>query len=526
MPEVVAAIDVGTNSVHMVVARSVPSGRFETLTKHKEPVRLGSGLGDRTELSADAMDRGVAAIRRCAEMARGFDAQVRAVATSAVREASNSSEFVARVLAEAGVAVEVISGVEEARLIQLGVLQALPVFDKRFLLVDVGGGSTEVLVGEGTEVLFARSHKLGAIRMTRDFFTGDQVRQTQVDACRKLISARLAAAAHEAAPLLDGVQVAVACSGTAETLVAMGIARSGRELPGEMNGQQVSRKAVSRIIGDLAAAPTTEARSRIPGIDSSRADILLGGALVLEGVCRAFGVKHLTFSDYALREGVLLDAFARRRSAAMHHLSDLRRASVMHLLETCDDDPAHAVRVARHALALFDLLAPRLGLEEADLELLEAAALLANVGLSISHSAHHKHSYYVIRNSERLTGFTDHEKELIALVARYHRKSAPSEAKHPEFAALEAGERARVRAMAAILRVAIALDRNHDGGVAGVELVAGTGPAGGDGGPAGPVLVLHPAEPGRELELELFSAADRVRMLEECLGERIRFALG
>ncbi len=517
MPEVVAAIDVGTNSVHMVVARSAPSGRFEVLTKHKETVRLGSGVGDMKELSPEAMDRGVAALGRCSDIARGFDAEVWAVATSAVREASNASEFTRRALEEAGVAVNVISGVEEARLIQLGVLQALPVFDRRLLLVDVGGGSTEVLIGEGTEVLFARSHKLGSIRMTRAFFEDDTVEPESVERCRSFIRARLAAAAHEAESIEH--DVAVACSGTAETLFAMSLARRGEPVPAEMTGQVMTRKALRKVIGDLVGAGTVARRAELAGMDRSRADILLGGALVIEGVCDAFGVESLTFSDYALREGVLLDAFARRRSTSpMHHLSDLRRASVMHLLEVCDEDPEHALRVARHALALFDLLGERLGLGAEDRELLEAGALLANVGLFISHSAHHKHSYYVIRNSEHLTGFTDNEKELIAQVARYHRKSQPSEAKHPDFAALAASDRERVRSMAALLRVAIAFDRNHDGGVDHISLAA-DGTAGN-----GVELVLHPAADD-PLGLELFSADDRAGLLEDRLGEPVRFSV-
>lgn len=520
----VAAVDIGTNSVHMVVARPADTGPFEVLTRHKEVVRLGSGVDDMKELDTDALDRGVAALRRCAEIARGFDAEVRAVATSAVREAANAAVFTARVRDEVGIEVNLISGVEEARLIQLGVLQALPVFDRDLLLVDVGGGSTEVLIGRGTEVRFARSHKLGAIRMTRRFFPDGTVPKGSVQRCRNLVRARLAAAAHEAAALDH--EVAVACSGTAETLMRMAIARKGGEPPAEMNGQVLTRKALGKVISELADARTTKERSTLAGMDASRADILLGGALVLEGVCDSFGVRSLTFSDYALREGVLLDAFARLRSGAMHHLSDLRRASVLHLIEICDDDPDHALTVAQHALALFDLLGQRLELGELDREILEAAAMLANVGLFISHSAHHKHSYYVIRNSEHLTGFTDNEKELIAQVARYHRKSDPSTSKHPEFAALEEADRKRVTSMAALLRVAIALDRNHDRGVESVALREGADASGGDDGtgPGGGTLVLelHPAKE-RDLDLEVFSAQDRSSLLAERLGVPVTF---
>ena len=505
-PDALAAIDIGTNSVHMVVARVTGRDRFEVLTRHKEMVRLGSGEGEMKELRPDAIDRGVGALKRCRALADGFDAEVYAVATSAVREARNAAVFLERARAEAGVEVNVISGVEEARLIQLGVLQALAVYDRRLVLIDVGGGSTEVLYGLGTDVRYARSLKLGSLRMTRRFFPDGVVEGDAVQRCRRFIAARIAPAAHEAAGL--GHDVAVASSGTAEALAAMALTHDGAGVPSSMNGVVMTSEALGRVIADLAAATTTLERLKLPGIDAARADILLGGALVLERMCDALGIAELTISGYALREGALLDALSRRRGAALHHLSDLRRASVTHLLEVCDEDPEHSLQVARLALQLHDLLAERLGLDDTDRELLEAAALLSNVGLFISHSAHHKHSYYVIRNSEHLSGFTDAEKEMIAQVARYHRKSAPSEDKHAEFAALDDGARRRVRAMAALLRVAIAMDRNHDGGVQFVTADLGGGTV---------VLRMHPVD-GRNIELECYTAGDRTALLAEVLG--------
>jgi exopolyphosphatase/guanosine-5'-triphosphate,3'-diphosphate pyrophosphatase len=509
VPEALAAIDIGTNSVHMVAARVVGNDRFEVLTRHKEMVRLGSGEGEMKELAPDAIDRGVEALRRCRAIADGLGAQLYAVATSAVREARNAAGFLHRARSEAGVEVNVISGVEEARLIQLGVLQALAVFDQRLLLVDVGGGSTEILYGKGSDVHYARSVKLGSLRMTRRFFPDGEVRGDAVARCRRFVRARMAPVAHDAAAL--GFDVAVASSGTAETLASMALAREGVEAPSSLNGVVLTRKALGRVVGDLATATTTDERRRLPGMDPARADILLGGALVLEQTCEALGVDELVISTAALREGVLLDALTRVRGGALHHLSDLRRASVLHLLEACDDDPDHAVQSARLALQLFDLLGPALDLDDVDRELLEAAALLSNVGLFVSHSAHHKHSYYVIRNSEHLSGFTDAETELIAQVARYHRKSAPSEAKHPEFAALDDEDRRRVRAMAGLLRVAIAMDRNHDASVAEVSARVD---------PSQLVLQMQPVE-GRDLELEQYSAGERTALLAQMLGRDV-----
>ncbi len=503
-PETIAAIDIGTNSIHMVVARVAANDRFEVITREKEMVRLGSGLPEMKHLDDAAIDRGVETLRRCRALAESWGAPTFAVATSAVREARNAAAFIERARDEAGVEVSVISGREEARLIQLGVLQALPVYDEDLLLVDVGGGSTEVLFGRGSEVRYARSVKLGSLRLTREFFPDGVVERGALRRCREQVRRRLASLVRETEGL--GHQVAVASSGTAEALAAIVAARDGA-VPQSMNGFRLTAADLSWVVGELASATTPAERREIPGIDAARADILVGGAVLLEQVARLLAVEEFQISEYALREGVLLDGLHRLRGGTTHHLSDLRRASVFHLVELCDDDPDHAVQVARLALGLHDALAERLELGDPERELLEAAALLANVGLFISHSRHHKHSYYVIRNSEHMMGFTDREVELIALVARYHRRSVPSVDKHPEFAALTEADRRVVRSLAALLRVAIGLDRNHDASVAGLEVR--------DEGEQVRV-VLTPVS-GAEVAVEAATATERAGLLSELL---------
>jgi exopolyphosphatase/guanosine-5'-triphosphate,3'-diphosphate pyrophosphatase len=514
LPDAIAAIDIGTNSIHMLIARVAATGHFEVLTRQKEMVRLGSGRGEMKRLEPDAIERGVAALQRCRSLADSFAAPVFAVATSAVREAHNAEEFLRRARDEAGVDVQVISGYEEARLIQLGVLQALPVFDRKLVLVDVGGGSTEVLFGHKGSVAYARSIKLGSLRMTRRFFPDGVVEGDAVQRCRAHVRGRLAPMMHEA-EMLDH-EVAVASSGTAETLAAMALTARGETPPTSMNAATMTLEELRAVVDALGSARTPEERRKLPGIEASRADILLGGGIVLEQVCEALHIRELTISDYALREGVLLDAMHRLGGGTMHHLSDLRRASVFHLMELCDDDPDHSLQVARLALSLHDALGAELGLGDADRELLEAAALLSNVGLFISHSKHHKHSYYVIRNSEHLMGFTDREIELIALVARYHRKSTPSVDKHPEFAALDDLDRRRVAAMSALLRVAIGLDRNHDASVE--RLVV-------DAGPDRVRVEVVAADPDADLTLECYSADARSGPLSELLGRPVVVAV-
>lgn len=502
--DLLAAIDVGTNSFHMIVARLVGENGFEVLTREKVVVRLGHGGGEMKVLEDDAMQRGVAALSRMRQIADSAGAPIRAVATSAVREASNSAVFL-DAARRVGVEVEVISGVEEARLIHLGVLQAVPVYDRRVLLVDIGGGSTEVLIGQSGDTLFARSFKLGAVRLTDRFFAGQtgRVAGSSVQKCRAHIRSTLATVEREVLDL--GHEVAVASSGTAETVARMIHARSGRSGLRTYNCYEFDADDLDEVVDELCSAPSDLARRQIPGLDPGRADIILAGALVLQVVAQEFDISRFTFSDYALREGVLLDSIQRRRGLHVHALRDVARRSVRQLAQRCDDDPTHSEHVAALALQLFDATEALHGLGDEHRHLLDAAALLANVGLVVSHSKHHLHSYYVIRNSE-LVGFTDPEIELIALIARYHRKSAPKTS-HEEFAALSDDDQYTVRVLAGLLRIAIGLDRSHDQRVTAIRVT----------GSRRRLTVGAVAARGTGLDLELYAASERKALLEDAL---------
>jgi len=506
MGDVLAALDLGTNSFHLVVARTDHGDRFEVIERERERVRLGSGAGDMSLLAPEAMDRGVAALGRMRQMAEAHGAQLYAVATSAVREATNAEEFLRRARTEAGVAVQVISGPEEARLIHLGVLQAVPVFDRRLVLVDIGGGSTEILVGERGETLVATSVKLGALRLTERFFSTKRLHPSAVEACRRHLRSTLAAVVRQVDR--HGFDVAVGSSGTIATLCAMVHAqRDDGEPPRTFNNFRFTAEELHGVVADLVAAETVDTRRKIPGMEASRVDIILAGALIADEVVTQLGITEMVYSDYALREGALLDALHRQRGGTLHHLHDLRRRSVEHLASLMDDDPAHRETTSRLALELFDLTRPWHHAGDAERELLEAAALLANVGLFVSHSGYHRHTYYVIRNSDHLAGFTDSEVELIAQVARYHRKSPPK-ASHPPFVALSEDDQRTVRTLAGVLRVAVGLDRTFHGAVAGLSLTEADD---------GLELRVHP-RPGTGVDLEVYSASERRGLLEEVVG--------
>jgi exopolyphosphatase/guanosine-5'-triphosphate,3'-diphosphate pyrophosphatase len=508
-PAVLAALDLGTNSFHLVVARHTGGDGFDVITREKEVVRLGHGGTDMKELAPEAVDRAVACLQRMHRIAVSQGAcQLRAVATSATREAANADAFLDRARAEAGVDIEVISGLEEARLIHLGVLQAVPVFDQRILLVDIGGGSTEMLIGERGETLAARSFKLGAVRLTDRFFPGGIVTNKAVRACREYVRSVLTHFEREADE--HGFDVVVASSGTAEAIARMTHAARGGEPLRTYNCFEFEATELAEITERLCAAREPAARAKLAGLDAARADIAPAGALILHEIAQRFGAGSFVFSEGALRDGVLLDTVQRLTGDAngVRHLRDVSRRSVRQLRDRCDDDPAHSTQVARLAVELFDGLAPIHGLGSSERDYLEAGALLANVGLVVAHTKHHLHSYYVIRNSE-LTGLTDHEIELIALVARYHRKSAPK-ASHAEWAALDTSDQTLVRTLAAVLRVAIGLDRCHERRVLRVRV---------DVQPDSAIIHVVPAED--DISLELYAANERKDLLEAVLARPV-----
>ncbi len=486
-------------------------GALEILTREKERVRLGSGAGDIKELTPEAMDRGIEALARMRKIADAYNAPIKAVATSAVREANNGDEFVKRARKKAGVQVDVISGVEEARLIRLGVLQAVPVFTKKSLVVDIGGGSTETIIGKKQQILDARSQKLGHIRLTDRFFAGGRIRKTSVADCRDYVRSFLVPVARDINKI--GFDVAVGSSGTISAIATLIEVRNGRQPNRWVNNVTFSRGDLDKTIDELTSAITNNQRSKIDGIDPGRADVIVGGAILLEQIFEAFKIKKMTVSSYSLREGVLLDQVRKNQATAdgdgLHHLSDLRRDRVLRLARAYNGDLDHVLHATDLSLELFDQTAKVHGLGTVERDYLEAAGMLHNVGLFISHGAHHKHSYYVIRNSDQLVGFTEHELEMIAQVARYHRKSHPKP-KHHEFAALRPADQSTIRVLAGLLRLGIALDRSGLGHVADVTVDAGR-----------KVKISPVGQTKTDISLELYTARQRVDLLAEALGRSV-----
>jgi exopolyphosphatase / guanosine-5'-triphosphate,3'-diphosphate pyrophosphatase len=510
--DTLAAIDIGTNSIHLVVVKVKENNRFEILAQEKEVVRLGSGSKDMKYLKEDAMGRGIEALKRFRQISQISKAEIKAVATSAVREALNKEIFIQRARQEAGIDVEVISGFEEARLIYLGVLQALPIFDRQILLIDIGGGSTEFLIGKRGEVIEANSLKLGSIRMTDQFFKDDPIDSKDVNKCRQFVKAYLNPMVRRVAKV--GYEVAVGSSGTILNIAQM-IQVLRRQEPTRLISNFVfSRSELAEVVKMLVKADSIKKRQKISGLDPKRADIIVGGAIILEQACEEMRIDSMTVSSFALREGVIFDALQKSRGNTLHHLPEIRYKGVLHLAEICRYEREHADQVARLSLQLYDQTRDLHKLDEVNREYLEAASILHNVGFFISHAQHHRHSYYIIRNSEYLTGFTDREIELIAQVARYHRKSAPK-LKHEEFARLRPQDQIIIKKLSGILRVADGLDRTHANVVQSLRCEL-----------AGHSLTIRlEARNSCVPSLEIYTAGARRELLEESFGVKIDFAV-
>lgn len=505
----IAAIDCGTNSIHMIVVRIRPDLSFEVIDREKEMVRLGSGGLDGKALSMEAMGAALQAFSRFRRLAESHQVdEILAAATSAVREAENGGAFLAAVERETGIKPQVISGVEEARLIHLAAVYGVDVAGASAVVVDIGGGSVEITHGAGTSVRVAQSFKLGVLRLTERFVHTDPLSDRDE---RKLVRH----IGDELSQYLRDIRTAGfdRVIGTSGTILSLGTVASAerRRASDEIRNLRVPAKQIHRLRREVTDRSISE-RMKLPGLDPRRADLIVSGAVLLDTILQRLDADEITLCDFALREGLVLDYIQRNRRhiAQAGQYPDVRRRSIMELAERCSYWPEHAAQIARLSLSIFDQTRSTHGLTDRERELLEFAALLHDIGTHISYPRHHKHSYYLIKNGD-LRGFEPAEAETIALVARYHRKSAPKKS-HTDFGALGAKRRRTIRTLAAILRFAETLDRSHAQAVTGVELHD-----------RGEEYLVKLRTTG-DAELELWAAHRQVAPLERALGKPIRLS--
>ena len=472
--QMIAAIDIGTNSLHMVVVKieaTLPS--FTIIAREKETVRLGDRNLITGELKPEVMMKAIACLGRFKTLADSLGTNsIVAVATSAVRESPNGQEFLQQIETEVGLSVDLISGSEEARRIYLGVLSGMEFNNKPHIIIDIGGGSTELILGDSEEPRSLTSTKIGAVRLTGELIASDPISETEFKYLQAYARGMLERSVEEVQGKLkigDSPQL-IGTSGTIETIATIHAREKLGLVPSTLNGYQFSLQDLRTWVNRLRKMTNVE-RATVPGMPEKRSEVILSGAVILQEAMTLLGVQSVTVCERSLREGVIVDwmlthGFIDNR---LRFQSSIRERSVLKTAKKYQTNLEHSERVTAFALNIFDQTKGQLHYWNADQrQLLWAAAILHNSGHYISHSAHHKHSYYLIRNGE-LLGYNETEIEIIANIARYHRKSPPKK-KHESYRNLLHKEhRTIVNQLSAILRLAVALDRRQIGAISHVQ---------------------------------------------------------
>lgn len=471
----VAAIDLGTNSFHMIVVEECKERGIVEIDRVKDMICIGKGSMSSKMLDEEAMDAGIVTLKNFLVLAAQHGVapeHVLAFATSAIREAYNRNEFLSRIRRETGLEVKVISGKEEAEFIFYGVRNSVNVGQSPDLLFDIGGGSVEFVIVDQQGVQLLESRKIGVARMRERFVTSEPISAHDIKMLEQFFSAEMVTAVEKATECK--VIRAVASSGTAQNIARMIRSMQGKDNDLALNNSSFSRKeflALYRAVVPLGAAE----RRKMTGLDEKRVDLIIPGLILVDMIFKCFKLEKIVISDSALREGMVLHYLKHCRISAGPDVTcgelDIRRESVLELGFRCGWNRCHSEYTAFLCLLLFDKLRPQHQLEIRYRELLEYASLLHNIGSFISISSHHKHGQYIIQNAE-LRGFSPSEIEIIGHVVRYHRKSPPSD-KHTGYVSLKPAHKRAVDLLSGIMRLANGLERGHRQNVYDVDVEIG-----------------------------------------------------
>jgi exopolyphosphatase/guanosine-5'-triphosphate,3'-diphosphate pyrophosphatase len=485
----IAAIDVGANAVRLEIARGFSDGSIESVHQERDPVRPGEGLFQTGIIPPPVVDRLVGVLRRYAIICKRHQARVRAVGTSALREAKNRDDIIRRVKREAGLELEAISGKEEARLMCLGVLSGRPP-KARSLCLDIGGGSTEVAGAIGDQPSKLWSVAIGSVRLTEIFKSHGDVSSKQLRLLREFARE---AVEDSLPPGIRGFpRVALGSSGSIRAIIGMAAAEGTAHATA---GQ------ISHAVEKLARMEPAERHKRF---DTRRGDVIVAGAVILEALAHHLSLHAVTAVDRGLRHGVLVDLVRKRfRDADDSSLIDAARTMGRRFFF----DEAHAMQVATLAIAMFDQLAGLHRLPMAVRPYLEVAAVLHDIGHSVSYQKHHRHTEYLVRNGD-IPGLADRERDIVARIARFHRRSPP-DLHHPGMEGLTPGEARYVRKLATLLRVADALDRSHAQPISNMRAEMADGKV---------VLRLHTQGPA---DLELWDVGHEAQLFHRVFGARL-----
>jgi exopolyphosphatase/guanosine-5'-triphosphate,3'-diphosphate pyrophosphatase len=523
----VAAIDIGTNSTHLLIAAIDPAlHSFRVLLAEKSTTRLGDRDPESGAITPEALERGFQALRHFRDLADSHGVeQIVTGATSAAREAPNGREFLLTLQERLGLEVDLISGPEEARLIYLGVLSAMPLGETAHTILDIGGGSTELILADGGDGRAFTSTRIGAVRLQREFCREDPLAPATRSFLEAYIRGALDPAVAEVRRALKRGErpMLVATSGTAMALAALAAAEDPRP-PLKLQGYRIRRERLDALVERLQSMNLEQRRS-LPTLNDRRAEIIVPGALILQTAMAMLKAEELVVCDRALREGLIVDWMLRNDLLGDRFAfqSTIRERAVLHLARNYGVDPDRAERVANHALSLYDQSRGLLHIDGGmGRHLLWAAARLHACGKHINIAAYHKHTWYLIRHGE-LLGHSQNEHLMVAAIARYHRRSLPKK-RHESWQLIEGREQRRtVQSMALLLRLAAALDRRPAALIAELE-VSTEGPR---GRPTALVIDLKaaasaPGEPPVDLTLERWSLGSCAPVVLELTGLTLR----
>ncbi len=501
--ERLAAVDVGSNSIRLLVAEYGPHSGITVIDEVKEQPRLAGGVAQTGRLDPGAMDRAVSALARMQGVAerRGVS-RIAAVATSAVREATNGEEFVRRVKQEVGLDLRIIDAETEAALSYRSVAHHFPLEGGRTVVADIGGGSLELISAVDGLIEHTDSLPFGAVRLTELHLTGQSDQRRAVKKLRGYLGRQF----RRKLPKRDWLaQTLIGSGGSFTNLARMTAARRGASAADPVHGTAVTIPEIEHLL-DWLTSMSPQNRAQVDGLNPQRADIILAGLAVTVELLERIEARELKVSAFGLREGLLLEmAGAESAPAAVEPLRLIREFA-----ERCHTDRRHGEHVRLLALNLFDLLADKLGAEDAERGLLEAAALLHDVGQLVSYRGHHRHSYQLIIHGDRLP-FSPRDRQMVALIARYHRRRGPRK-RHETFGNLPKSDQAVVRRLSGMLRIAEGLDRGHTANVekVTVELC-----------PTRLSIKAVPRYAGTDLSLECWGAQEQADVLSRVLAREV-----
>lgn len=458
-----AAMDIGTNSIRCIIVEADPQGNFRVLDDEKAMVRLGEGLTETGFISEMAKNRAIDALQRMAKISVGLKAEVAAVvATSAVRKALNRNEFLRQVKDATGLDIKVISGAEEADLATLSVHHNFAMDQQRYGMADIGGGSVEIVIATGHHAETIISLELGAVFLTEKYLHSDPGSSSEIKKLRKHIRKAL-----KRNGIGDGLPVTclIGSGGTMTNIGSMVMAMRGEQYE-TVHRYEVLHSEIIHLLAMLSRK-THKERLNIPGLNPERADIILAGMILTDELMRQMRTNQLRINAQGIREGLILKSLQKRGLIPVQPKSRDWRDSILEFARSCRFDELHSTQVDRLAKKIFSAVAKQNGLTARHKQLLEAGALLHDIGYFISYNQHHKHSYHLIRHAN-LFGFTPWEKEIIANLARYHRKAKPK-ISHDNFSSLSAEDQILVRKLGGILRLADGLDRCRNRQVSDIE---------------------------------------------------------